>query len=229
MDTSYKLPRLYVETLQQGGGALSEAQGHYLRNVLRLSPGDAFRVFHPDQGEFKAALPAGKKETVFVLGERLRAAAPVTRRVHLFAPILPKDRMDFMIEKAVELGTTDFHPLLSEHAQIQKINEERVRAHMIEAAEQCERMDIPTLHKTISVHDALSIAPAQCFAAIERFDAKDVSPDKSNDVAVLIGPPGGWSEKERHVLDEKATPMSLGMTVLRSETAAVAALVKLIV
>lgn len=226
MTASYKLPRLYVETLQESGGVLSEAQNHYLRNVLRLEGGGEFRVFHPQRGEFSARLSGGKKDRDVALGEKLRDPFEPTRHVHLYAPPLAKDRMDFLIEKSVELGVTDFHPLLSAHTQIHKVNEDRLRAQMVEAAEQSERMDIPMLHKTATLQDALVQAPRQRYAAIERFDASPVQMSKE-DIAVFIGPPGGWSEKERDLLHDKAIPLSLGETVLRSETAALAALVKL--
>lgn len=202
---------------------LSAPQAHYLKNVLRLKAGEAIRVFNPAQGECLAVFD-GKGAAVT---ERLRPPFAEGRRVHLYAPPLAKDRMDFMIEKGVELGMTDFHPLLTERTQIRKVNDDRLRAQMIEAAEQCERMDIPALHKSVSVGAALEQAQGTVLAAIERLD-EVANASCDGDVSILIGPPGGWSGKEREWLLAKAQPLSLGDAVLRAETAALVALAKFI-
>lgn len=211
--------------LSESGAPLSAGQTHYLKNVLRLKAGDPIRVFNTERGEFLADL-AGKEA---IVKEKLREPGSSKRRVHLFAPPLVKDRMDFMIEKAVELGVTDFYPLLTERGQIRKVNEERLLAQMIEAAEQCERMDIPKLHKPVSVAGALDEAKGLIFAGIERFEGStDAAPRDGRDMNlnVLIGPPGGWSDKEREWLCQKTAALDLGRNILRAETAAIVALAK---
>ncbi len=210
--------------LSDAEAPLASGQVHYLKNVLRLKPGEKLRVFCPSHGEFLAAFD-GKTA---VPEERLRPAFEATREVHLYAPPLAKDRMDFMIEKAVELGMTDYHPLITERVQIRKVNEDRLRAQMIEAAEQCERLDIPRLHKPASLAESVEHAKGNVFAALERLDDPEMAHGTpSPDISIFIGPPGGWSSTERHRLLAKARPLDLGENILRAETAALAALVTL--
>jgi 16S rRNA (uracil1498-N3)-methyltransferase len=237
MTEDFKLPRLYTPDQNYSVGAsftLSPDQAHYLRNVMRTKEGQNIRVFNSKDGEWLASLTTqGKKAAELTLSKRLKPQPTDTGRTHLlFAPI-KKNRMDILIEKAVELGVTDFHPLLTQNTEVRKINTKRLNAQIIEAAEQCERFAIPTLHsdetpptldKILSNWDSGTI-----HAALERHDAphiKDISFDK--DKTFLIGPAGGFTAEEKNMLSthDKIQPISLGDTIYRVETAALFCLIK---
>jgi 16S rRNA (uracil1498-N3)-methyltransferase len=181
-------------------------------------------------GEFLARIEAvDKKAVTFTIEQSLRKPRVAPRKIHLlFAPI-KKERMDFLIEKAVELGATDLHPVLTQNTDIRKINEERLQAQMIEAAEQCERMDIPALHAVDDLFKILALwnRNIPVVAALERFGADPLLVQTiSGDCAVLIGPSGGFTQDEKEKLAALGfvRPVSLGENILRSETAAAAAL-----
>lgn len=227
MDAYYKHPRLYVDQSLEAGKAavLSEAQAHYLKNVLRRAAGDSVRVFNARDGEFAAAVEAlDKRGGIVRCGGRLRAPRAPQRRLHLVFPPLAKDRMDFLIEKSVELGATDLHPVTTRQCDIRKINAERLAAQIIEAAEQCERLDIARLHPLQPLEELMRQwdTATPLFAAVERSDAAPLRP-VGGDCALLVGPPGGFSDEEKEKLANHAAirPVTLTDTILRTETAAI--------
>lgn len=230
MDDHYKHPRLYVDQSLGNGRAvaLSEGQAHYLRTVLRKGTGDMLRLFNEKNGEWLANLnEAGKKSAIAVCAAQIRPSQETGRRTHLFFPPLAKDRLDFLIEKAVELGVTDLRPITTSRTEVRKINAARVTSQIIEAAEQCERLDIPALHEIASVEAALAAwdKTIPVFAALERMDAKPLA-QPSSDCALLIGPPGGFSDEEKERLANMpfVQAVTLGPRILRTETAALAGL-----
>lgn len=132
---------------------LSEDQTHYLKTVLRSKEGEIIRVFNGKSDEFAATWsPIGKKTSSLTITQSIRAFADdVTSRgginhLRLYMPLIKKDRLDWMIEKAVELGVTDIHPLITDHVGVRDFKRDRVLRQIIEASEQCERLTIPTLH-----------------------------------------------------------------------------------
>jgi 16S rRNA (uracil1498-N3)-methyltransferase len=227
-----KSPRVFInEALSEGQSLhLNGAAHHYLKNVMRLNAGDAVRAFNGRDGEFSLRLRQMDKKSIEATAEqKLRPQENPGRRLHLLFAPLKKERMDFLIEKAVELGVTDLHPILTQNSDVRKINAERTRTQSIEAAEQCERMDIPRLHDMRELFPALSaLGPVPVYAAIERAEAPLLSAI-SGDAALLIGPAGGWSDTERERLLSLPTlrPVSLGKTILRAETAAIAGLARI--
>jgi 16S rRNA (uracil1498-N3)-methyltransferase len=224
----YKYPRLFVTGPLSLGDTrdLDVPQAHYLKNVLRRQTGDFVRLFNGQDGEFLCTLTIGKHDATAKIEERVRVQKPRTRRVHLLFAPLKKDRLDVLIEKAVELDATDLHPVITDRTEVRDLNETRLQAQIIEAAEQCERMDIPALHPLRKLEKCLAAWPRAIpvLAGIERSDMPVIS-DKMipvNDVACLIGPVGGWSDFERDLLNaatDTIMPVSLGDNVLRSETA----------
>lgn len=226
MDEYYKHPRLHVDqSLGEGRSVvLADGQAHYLKNVLRKNPGDKIRLFNEQDGEWLGVLrESSKKSAIAACETLLRGPQTRSRHIHLFFPPLAKDRLDFLIEKAVELGTTDLHPVIIHRSDIRKINEERVRAQIIEAAEQCERHDIPLLHELAPMEIVLAQwdETAPIFAALERADAPSLV-HTSATCGLLIGPPGGFTPEEKSDLTHLpfVKPVSLGQTILRTETAA---------
>jgi len=226
-----KSPRVYTDQNLGEGFSLSLDGGvhHYIKNVMRIVPGNAVRIFNGRDGEFVGRIEqSGKKITECTLENRIREQRNARCKIHLlFAPI-KKERMDFLIEKAVELGATDLHPVLTQNTDIRKINEERLHQQIIEATEQCERMDITALHPAQNLSDVLKKWPEQLsvYAAIERMGVESLPRGQACDSAVLVGPSGGFTEEEKAALVACpfVHPVSLGHNILRSETAAVAAL-----
>lgn len=225
----YHLPRLYVpEPLIEGAEvSLSEAQAHYLKNVMRLGGGADARVFNAANGEWLANLSFPSKKRALALPRRiLKSAENIPVRRHLVFSPIKKDRMDWMIEKAVELGVTDLHPVLMRRSVIRDIKPERIEMQIIEAAEQCERMDIPVLHPILSLDKFLQQFSGQSplYAAIERQEnAAVLSGIKvDGDFAFLVGPEGGFDPEEIELLTAQnfTRPASLGPRILRAETAA---------
>ncbi|MCD8563051.1 MAG: 16S rRNA (uracil(1498)-N(3))-methyltransferase [Alphaproteobacteria bacterium] len=234
MTESHKLPRLFTEgPLSEGAAAvLDVAQTHYLKNVLRKQQGDRLRVFNGKDGEFTALIEKlGKKEAIIRLGEMFLPQPSAAPPVHLiFAPI-KKARLDILIEKAVELGATQLHPVLTERTENRKINPERLEAQIIEALEQCERLVKPQLHPLQKLE---KLIPAwqgpPILSCLEREDAPllttELKSGYTQGLALLIGPEGGFTPKEISYIAASriCRPISLGSFILRAETAALYAL-----
>lgn len=229
-DETFKLPRLFtpqslsLQTLIE----LEAAQAHYLHNVIRKKEGDLVRLFNGHDGEWLCTLEMlNKRQASVRVIEQILEQPQNQRAVHLFFAPIKKNRQDWMIEKSVELGVTDFHPVLTQNTEVRKINTDRMTHQIFEAAEQCERLTIPALHPLIKLDQALSNA-VQIFSCLERFDAPDIGSQRPEaDFGFLIGPEGGFTIDEKEQIAGKTTPVSLGDTILRCETAAVKALVLL--
>lgn len=226
-----KLPRIYLDHGFTAGASLilGEMQSHYLKNVLRRKPGDFFRTFNGYDGEWLAVITEISKTGVIAqLKEKIREQPRKPAEIHLlFAPI-KKDRMDFIIEKAVELGVTDIHPVLTARTEIRKIGEDRIKAQIIEAAEQCERFEIPVLHSLTDLKTKIlnweNTVPVHWCR--ERGESPHISEFTEHRWAFLIGPVGGFDDAEFAFLEGMPgiTPLTLGKTVLRAETAVLLAL-----
>ena len=232
-DETFKFPRLYVnEALQENGVIeLAPSQAHYLANVLRRKENDLVRLFNGKDGEWLGSLTdISKKQAIVNLENQLLEQPQKTQRIQLiFAPI-KKNRMDWLIEKAVELGTTDFYPILTQNTEVRKIKEERLKSQIFEAAEQCERLSIPKLHSLTKLEKLLDSwdTTIPILSCIERFEArpiKDIAQHNS-DIALLVGPEGGFTAEEKDRIAAQTAPVSLGETILRCETAVVKALIQ---
>ena len=222
-----KLPRLYVDSVLalHAPFTLDNAKAHYFRTVLRRQEGHLFRVFNGRDGEYLAEITAlSKKDGEAIPQKKIQDQPSSARPLHLlFAPI-KKQRMDFLIEKAVELGVTDLHPVITAHCEVRKINPERIQAQIIEAAEQCERMTIPILHDLCGLKEKLAgkLPPVPVLWCAERQDVPLLSRHTGKTQAFLIGPEGGFDDQEIQTLFKQPgiTPVSLGNTLYRAETAA---------
>lgn len=230
----FRSPRLYVDaTLGEGTSvALTRAQTHYLTTVLRLRSGDRVLAFNGRDGEWDATIEARKRAAGLQIGARIRAQTALADLHYLFAP-LKAARLDYMVQKAVEMGVSRLQPVLTRHSQVARVNIERMRANVIEATEQCGILSIPDvaepapLGRLLAAHD-----PARCLIFCDEH-AEVADPlvvlgkiARGIPLAVLVGPEGGFADDERAALLElpNIARLALGPRILRADTAAVAAL-----
>ena len=218
-----KSPRIYVDQDLTDGGSieLADQHVHYLLKVLRLEEGEPVRVFNGRDGEFIGEVRPESKKQAALDNLTLLYEQPEPRHdIHLYFAPIKKDRLQFLIEKAVELGVTDLHPVITTHTENRKPNMEKAQAYIIEAAEQCERMDIPALHPIKNMVACHFHSPT--FAAIER-EEYGMFESSQSEIGILIGPEGGFSDEERGLLNSIAQTraVSLGPRILRADTAAV--------
>jgi 16S rRNA (uracil1498-N3)-methyltransferase len=223
-------PRLYVEApLAPGARALGGAQAHYLIAVMRLRPGDPVRLFDDVTGEWLAiAASVGKRDLVLDVTERLAEREPVPD-LWLAAAPLKKGRVDWLAEKACELGVARLIPVVTRRTVVDKPNAERLRAHMIEAAEQCGRTALPELAPMVKLPALLRDWPEgrALFFADETGGVPAAAAMRAHagPAAILIGPEGGFDDEERALIRAlpQAVAITLGPRILRADTAAAAA------
>jgi len=230
--------RLFVEAdLAQGAEApLSEAQAHYLRHVMRRDDGAPLLLFNGRDGEWRATLALrGKKAAAAVVGERSREQAAEPDLWLCFAPI-KRARIDYIAEKATELGVALLQPVLTRHTAVERVNVERLRANAIEAAEQTERLIVPEVRTPVDLMKLLGSWPTdrRLLMADETgggppiAEALTVLDDKAHAApwAILIGPEGGFAAAELAALRRMKNVMAVGLgpRILRADTAALAAL-----
>lgn len=227
------LPRLFVDhSLAEGQEVpLNSDQAHYLFNVLRLSPADGEQVlvFNGLSGEFAARISGrGKRDGQLTC---LRQSAPQRNPPDLwlfFAPI-KKARTDFIVEKACELGIAAIFPIETRHTNSERIRQDRLQAHAVEAAEQCGGTFVPRVAELVALRSALAqVAPERRLILCDETRTGE-GVDWTNlagPAALLIGPEGGFAEEERRLILARpnACARSLGPRILRADTAAVAAL-----
>lgn len=232
-DDLFKLPRLYVDAPMQKDGVvtLSADQAHYFKTVLRRQDGDRVRIFNGRDGEYLCVLQElGKKGGLAVAERQTRPQPADSSAVHLFFAPIKKSRMDWLVEKAIELGATDLHPVITQNTEVRELNEKRLTQQMHEAAEQCERLDLPRLHDAIKLNALITHAPtdALLLAALERGETKPIAEvvKTKRNIAVLIGPEGGFTAQEAEWIQTESgwNAVSLGPRILRSETAVCVAL-----
>jgi 16S rRNA (uracil1498-N3)-methyltransferase len=224
-------PRLFVEQPLDAGAMvpLSGGQAHYLISVLRTKAGDPVKLFDGRSGEWLAvAERVGKRDLMLRIAAQLREGEAVPDLWLCAAPI-KKGRIDWVAEKACELGVARLVPVITRRTVIERINTDRLRAHMIEAAEQCGRTALPELSEPLKLAPLLRDWPAgrSLYFADETggeaaFEAMRTRPGAA---AILIGPEGGFDSEEREAIRAlpDAVGISLGPRILRAETAAAAA------
>ena len=234
MRANYRMQRLFVPQPMVPGGAVDPdpQQAHYLLNVLRLKPGSQLLVFNGMDGEWLAeTAEVSRKEIRLSLMMQVRPQPAPSDLLYCFAP-LKQGRLDYMVQKAVEMGAGRLQPVITQHTQMSTVGVDRIRANAIEAAEQCGILAIPEIAEPVKLdrliwewehgrrlifcdEGADSNNPGPALAAIEE-----------RRLGLLIGPEGGFSDEERRMLRALpyVTPIPLGPRILRADTAAVAAL-----
>lgn len=226
--------RLFVDSpLDVPTVGLDAPRTHYLHHVLRLEKGDRVAVFNGRDGEYAARIEAfGKGWCTLALEERRREQEQELDVWLLFAPI-KRARLDFMVEKATELGASAIWPVFTRHTIVSRVNDERLRATAIEAAEQCERLTIPKLHAATTLDSLLAgWSPGRRIILCDESGAGGPivevlgKLDTTAPHALMIGPEGGFARAELDALHKLpfVTPVGLGPRVLRADTAALAAL-----
>lgn len=208
---------------------LTDDQAHHALRVMRLGTGDAVVVFNHASGGWRGVLTVAGKRASVTLDTQVQKPLNLPD-IWALIPPLKKEAWDFAVEKAVEMGATAIWPVITDRAQHARVNIDRTRASIIDAAQQCERTDVPDLHAPQKLDVILAgwDASRTLYAALERSDApRIVAPVFP--AAILVGPEGGFTPTEMEKLRDKkyVVPVSLGPLVLRAETAVIAALAAL--
>lgn len=232
----FNAPRLFVDSpLRQNERiALDRAQANYLLNVLRLKAGESVLIFNGLDGEWRAEISVeGRKSADLVCAEQTRAQTARPDLIYAFAP-LKHARLDYMVQKAVEMGAGILQPVITRRTQSTRVNLERMRSNAIEAAEQCGIITLPEVREEENLERFLKGLEKDCLLVFCDEDAAVANPvealaklgNKQSGVAVVVGPEGGFTDQERALVaaHERCVRVSLGPRILRADTAAVAAL-----
>jgi 16S rRNA (uracil1498-N3)-methyltransferase len=228
------MTRLFVTNSIEAGAEieLAPAQGHYLMHVLRLEEGAAILVFDGANGEWHAEIVKARKGTCRIrIKQKLREQTPVQDIHYAFAP-LKQARLDYMVQKATEMGAGVLRPVITAHTAVPRLNLERMRANAIEAAEQCGVLSVPNIEPPVKLEALLrECAKGRTVVFCDERAAVEPPLDalaalKGRKITALIGPEGGFSREERGLLLSKdfVCPVSLGPRIMRADTAAVAIL-----
>ena len=234
----FKAPRLFVEADLAAGAVLplDRAQANYLLNVLRRGEEDPVLVFNGRHGEWRTRLVAkGRKDGELHCVAQTRPQGAASDLHYLFAP-LKSARLDYLAQKAVEMGAGAIRPVLTRYTQGDRVNLDRLRANAVEAAEQCGILAIPDIASAVRLPEALeAMEPGRLLVFCDE-DAPIADPVRAlreaaasvsvPPLAVLVGPEGGFSEEERAMIRARpnTVALSLGPRILRADTAAVAVL-----
>ncbi len=230
----YRTQRLHVTAALSIGNPVEadRAQANYLLNVLRLKAGDKVLLFNGRDGEWLALVePTGRKSCALVPQQQTRLQPPPSDLLYSFAP-LKQGRLEYMVQKAVEMGAGKLQPTITRHTQVSRLNIEKMQTHAIEAAEQCGILAIPQCLAEIPLAQLIARWEANrqlvyCDEAAPDADPLELlKPIRGKPLGLLIGPEGGFSEEEREILRKLpfVTVIPLGPRILRADTAAVAAL-----
>ncbi len=234
MRANFRMQRLFVtEALncEQAIEANSD-QFNYLANVLRMADGAEILLFNGRDGEWKAQLSyPTRKKILLTPKEQTRPQPSAPDLQYLFAP-LKVGRMDYLVQKAVEMGAGVLQPVMTQHVQGKITNLDKLRTNVTEAAEQCGILAVPRVEEPIKLKDLLESWPddRRIIYCDEGDEGQNPMPMlsriKETRIALLVGPEGGFSDEERHLLRNhpSVTPIPLGPRILRADTAAVAAL-----
>jgi 16S rRNA (uracil1498-N3)-methyltransferase len=233
MNAMKTTPRIFLDAALSGGAELPlpREQAHYLTGVLRLKPGDPVIAFNARDGEWLAYLAnAGKKLAGLRIERKTAETKPPPDIDYLFAP-LKHARLDYMVQKAVELGARRLRPVITQRTIAERVNLDRMRANAIEAAEQCNLVFLPDVMEPLKLDAALRDWPQDRALIFCDETLKDGHPLSALEglkppCAVLVGPEGGFTADEKRML--MALPstraISLGPRIMRADTAAIAAL-----
>jgi len=254
----HRMPRLYVDRALKSGDIVNfdSVQSNYLSQVMRMKPDSLCRVFDGKTGEYLCRIQqVDRRSTVGGVLEKIRdlaeeeASLGKNRPQLLFTPLKSKSRMQFLVEKATELGVGSMQPVITKRTEVSKVNTQKLRAYCIEASEQCERLSVPEIHEIQTLDSILetwgeeaggdAVLMPELFCCIERGDGDVPELAQRLDDSVLagpnaqlrktgflVGPEGGFDDFEQEALQSYPCTVCvrLGPLILRAETAAIAAL-----
>lgn len=234
MRANFRMQRLFVSSAISAGAELEATadQYNYLVNVLRMQADDEVLIFDGAHGEWRAKLVLpSRKKLLLAPVEQTRPQTPLPDLHYLFAP-LKVGRLDYLVQKAVEMGAGLLQPVMTQHVQGKITNLDRLQANVVEAAEQCGILSVPEVRAPVRLRDLLETWPKDrriiyCDEGEESQNPLPVlSGISERKLALLVGPEGGFSEEERQWLRTLpyVTAIPLGPRILRADTAAVAAL-----
>ena len=233
-----RIPRLFVDQELLSGQTiyLSEAQAHYLFNVLRVSAGAKLQVFNGKDGEWSSnIISISRNRCLAKINEQVREQLFEKDIWLIFAPI-KRSRIDFVVSKATELGVSSIKPVFTNFTDVKRVNIQRLKANVIEAAEQCGRLSVPVVCQPQTLKTLIDDWPVDrdLFYCDETGNGSPINQAlnaakisvTSKPTAILIGPEGGFSQSELDLLNKKPnfTAIDLGPRILRADTAAIAAL-----
>jgi len=230
----FNAPRLFVDAPLKAGQAvpLERNQSNYLGNVLRLAAGDTILVFNGRDGEWQAEIAGRKRPDALVPTASTRPQDHLPDIAYVFAP-LKHARLDYMVQKAVEMGASALVPILTRHTHVSRVNTERMRANVVEAAEQCGILSLAEVAEPVPLDRYLGQREPSRLLVFCDEAAETANPVQAlkqaaaaDGIDILIGPEGGFAEEERALLLRQARilRLSLGPRILRADTAGVAAL-----
>ena len=210
---------------------LNKDQSHYLSSVMRIKAGQKVLFFNGNDGEFYGMINSiDKKKTTIKILSKKREITDLPKITLAFCP--PKgNKLDFLIQKSTEIGVREFIPIISDHTINRKINVDRLKKIIIESAEQSNQIQLPNLQNSLSFDNFVKNFSTSTilFADINSLNSslEKMIEKKQSNYILLIGPEGDFSSKEREVIlqNKNFKSFSLGSTILRSETAAIAGLV----
>jgi 16S rRNA (uracil1498-N3)-methyltransferase len=234
MRANYKMQRLFLGDGLSAGKVVEAGarHSHYLLNVLRMGDGAEVLVFNGRDGEWRAVVePRSKKAAMLRLTEQTRPQPPHPDLVYCFAP-LKQGRLDYLVQKAVEMGAGLLQPVVTQHTQVAKAGTDRLKANAVEAAEQCGILAVPEVAEAVKLERLLAGWDKERRLVFCDEDASTNNPlpalqaISEKKLGLLIGPEGGFSGDERRQLRALpfVTAIPLGPRILRADTAAVAAL-----
>lgn len=234
-ELDFRAPRLFVDAPLGPGEtiALERNQSNYLGNVLRLSAGESILVFNGCDGEWQARIAGRKRPDSLEIVAQTRPQDRLPDIAYVFAP-LKHARLDYMVQKAIEMGASSLQPVLTRFTQVSRVNSERMRANVIEAAEQCGILSLAAVAEPMPLDRFVSQRDAKRLLVFCDEAADVDSPLRAlqqglaapEGVDILIGPEGGFADEERTLLlrQPHVLRLSLGPRILRADTAGVAAL-----
>jgi 16S rRNA (uracil1498-N3)-methyltransferase len=228
------LTRVYVEDALSPGARieLDDAPSHHVAVVLRAGEGDALHLFNGRDGEWRAAITRIAKGAVTVVVERQTAPQRNVPDVHLLAAPVKRTPFDYLVQKATELGVARIRPVITRRTIVDRVNEDRMRANAIGAAEQSSRLDVPAIDAPVALHKLFQNWPADrrvmfCDEAGDALPAAEaLAKAGRGSWAILTGPEGGFDPAEREMIRTLSVtvPVALGPRIMRADTAALAAI-----
>lgn len=219
-----RLHRFYISGQLQVGKEIRVEDAELLNQwgkVFRLSAGDKVILFNGEGSDFEATFKIlSKKESVLVIDREIENKNTTKTELHIFQSIIKKDNFELIVQKCTEIGAFAFHPIISERSEKKDLNTERLVKISKEASEQSFRTTVPKIFEPLQLEKALENFDGELY--VLDFDGENIKDINANKIGIIIGPEGGWSEKEREYFKTKnIKSVSLGNPVLRAETAAI--------